>query len=440
VAAGHKFLYGHVRVTIAWLACHPLWGTIGLPLRALLYVRAKDAGRLTPRYGVSFRTKLPMAAELVGWAADWLRYLGKALWVEADGAYAKRPFLKAARAAGVVVVSRLRKDAAPWSVPAAPRPGAPKRRGRPPAYGKQAIGLARRTGQRRGWQSGALVLYGEAVATTYKTFLATYRPAGGLIPRSVGAERVERDVGAPLTPSNGVVLHRPAGRGEQAAKAGRPAPGALRSRRCGSGCAAPPPGVGAERRPRKPDGLLLGPLRWPARASGRAAHHRRPQGPPGRARARCPARLATALLSPLKVDAIAGPATGGLGGAHRRRRALYLLGRRGAGSGRGVFRHPAPRPPGCAPGPGAGPRQGRREAPTAGRARERPPNASDQGLRTGTRPPRAGLRGRAAASPARGPPGGVARRPAGGGPRTGRGGRPAKNHPRRSFALSWGPD
>jgi hypothetical protein len=179
--AGQKFLYGHVWVTIAWLACHPLWGTIGLPLRALLYVRAKDAGPLATRYGVSFRTKLEMAAEPVTWAADWLRYLGKALWVVTDGAYAKRPFLKAARAAGVVVVSRLRKDAALRSVPAPPRPGAPKRRGRPPTYGPQAISLAKRAGQRRGWQSESLVLYGEAVTKTFKTFLATYRPAGGLI-------------------------------------------------------------------------------------------------------------------------------------------------------------------------------------------------------------------------------------------------------------------
>jgi hypothetical protein len=129
--AGQKFLYGHIWVTIAWLACHPRWGTIGLPLRALLYVRARDVGRLTALYGVGFRTKLEMAAELVAWAAGWLRYLGKAVWVVADGAYAKRPFLKAARAAGVVVVSRLRKDAALWSVPVPPRPGAPKRRGRP---------------------------------------------------------------------------------------------------------------------------------------------------------------------------------------------------------------------------------------------------------------------------------------------------------------------
>jgi hypothetical protein len=179
--ADQKFLYGHIWVTIAWLAHHPCWGTIGLPLRALLYVRAKDIGWLTFRYRIGFRTKLAMAAELVTWAADWLRYLGKVLWVVTDGAYAKRPFLQAARAAGVVVVSRLRKDAALWSVPVPPRPGAPKRRGRPPTYGKQAISLAKRAGHRRGWRSEELVLYGKAVTKTYKSFLATYRPAGGLI-------------------------------------------------------------------------------------------------------------------------------------------------------------------------------------------------------------------------------------------------------------------
>jgi hypothetical protein len=179
--AGQKVLYGHVWVTIAWLACHPRWGAIGLPLRALLYVRAKDISRLTARYGVGFRTKLVMAAELVTWAADWLRHPGKALWVAADGAYAKRPFLKAARAAGVVVVSRLRKGAALWSVPAPPKPGAPKRRGRKPTCGQQGISLARRAGQRRGWQSAEFVLYREAVTRTFKTSLATYRPAGGLI-------------------------------------------------------------------------------------------------------------------------------------------------------------------------------------------------------------------------------------------------------------------
>lgn len=33
----------------------------------------------------------------------------------------------------------------------------------------------------RGWQTGVFTLYGHDVSKTYKTFLATYKPAGGLI-------------------------------------------------------------------------------------------------------------------------------------------------------------------------------------------------------------------------------------------------------------------
>src|SRR5947209_5173082 len=178
--AGAQFLYGHVWVTLAWLARHPRWGTLGLPLRALLYIRQKDVAQLPARARAHFpfRTKLELAAELVGWLARWLRLLGKAVWVVADGAYAKRPVLQAARAAGVTVVSRLRKDAALWSVPPPRRPGAP---GRPRVYGTRAVSLAKRAAHAGGWPTAELTLYGKAATKTFKTFLATYRPAGGLI-------------------------------------------------------------------------------------------------------------------------------------------------------------------------------------------------------------------------------------------------------------------
>jgi hypothetical protein len=179
--ADQKFLYGHVWVTLAWVVRHPLWGASGLPLRALLYVRQKQSALLLRLYGVPFRTKLDMAAELVEWAARWLRFLGKRLWLVADGAYAKRPFLRRALAAGVAVVSRLRKDAALWSVPVPPRPGQPRKRGPKPKYGKQAISLAKRAAHRLGWQTGDFTLYGQVVTKTFKTFLATYPPVGGLL-------------------------------------------------------------------------------------------------------------------------------------------------------------------------------------------------------------------------------------------------------------------
>jgi hypothetical protein len=180
--AGAKFVYGHNWVTLAWIVRHTLWGAIGLPLLARLYVRQKDlqAQGLTCLRQVTFQTKLAMAGQLVVWAAARLRALGRTLWVAVDGAYAKRVFLRLAAAAQVIVVSRLRKDAALLDVPV-PLPPGQRRRGRPRRYGKNKISLAKRAGQRRGWLTKSFVLYGVEVSKCYKTFLATYRPAGGLI-------------------------------------------------------------------------------------------------------------------------------------------------------------------------------------------------------------------------------------------------------------------
>jgi len=141
--AGSTFVYGHNWVTLAWVVRHPCWKAIGLPLLARMYVRQKDIIKqgLTALYGITFQTKLVMAGELVAWAAKWLRFLGREVWVAADGAYAKKVFLKAAAAAGVIVVSRLRKDAALFDVP---EPAARRGRGRPRIYGKKALSLAKR--------------------------------------------------------------------------------------------------------------------------------------------------------------------------------------------------------------------------------------------------------------------------------------------------------
>jgi len=176
--AEQQFLYGHVWVTLAWLAHHPRWGTLGLPLRAALYIRAKDREALPSRLRARFpfRTKLEQAAGLVEWLAGWLRHLGKTVWVVTDGFYAKRPFLRRAVAAGVVVVSRLRKDAALRSLP---DPAPAGRRGRPRLYGTRALSLAKRAAHPGGWQTADCVLYGKKVTKTFKTFLATYVPVGG---------------------------------------------------------------------------------------------------------------------------------------------------------------------------------------------------------------------------------------------------------------------
>ena len=82
-----------------------------------------------PDHRPAFRTKLELAVELVRWAVLWLGFLGKALWVVADGAYAKARLPQAADALGVTVVSRLARTRRCTPVPAPRRPG---QRGRPP--------------------------------------------------------------------------------------------------------------------------------------------------------------------------------------------------------------------------------------------------------------------------------------------------------------------
>jgi hypothetical protein len=176
--AGSPYVYGHVFVVLGLLAAHPAWGTIALPLVARMYVRKKDLTSIDPKHRPAFRTKLELGVELLRWAKLWLGLLSKPLWVVADGAYAKSAFLRPAIGLGMTVVSRLRKDAALWTVPE-PRPAG--RRGRPRIYGERRIELAKRAGQRRGWTTGTFELYGRRVRKRYKTFEATWKPAGGLI-------------------------------------------------------------------------------------------------------------------------------------------------------------------------------------------------------------------------------------------------------------------
>lgn len=176
--ADQKFLYGHIWVTISLVLRHPLWGTIGLPLLGLLYVRLKDIAKIPKKHGWEFRTKLQLAVQALRPLVQLAIAAGKSVWVAADGAYAKRHFLLPLRRMGVTVVSRLRKDAALRTVPTPPKT---KGRGRPRKYGSQRIHLKRRAAHPVGWEQVPCFVYGQLCTKTIKTFLATYRPAGGLI-------------------------------------------------------------------------------------------------------------------------------------------------------------------------------------------------------------------------------------------------------------------
>jgi hypothetical protein len=177
--ATQKHVYGHVWVVLSALAKHPDWATIALPLQAQLYIRATDIDKLPPERPRPFRTKLELAVTQLRWLKPWVESRFEELWAAVDGGYAKRPFLIPARKDGWVVISRLRKDAALWDLPPTQRRDG--QRGPMPTYGKRRISLVKRAGQTRGWQQVRCVQYGQEVTKTIKTFLATYRPAGGVI-------------------------------------------------------------------------------------------------------------------------------------------------------------------------------------------------------------------------------------------------------------------
>src|ERR1700722_8749710 len=176
--AGEKFIYGHNWVVLAALGQHPDCGTVALPWQAQLYIRQTDLAKLPPDRRRPFHTKLELAAQQLRWAKPWVDGHFEECWVVVDGGYSKKPFLKPARQAGFIVVGRLRKDAALWSLPLPKKPSQP---GPAATYGKERFSLAKRAAHKEGWQQVECVQYGETVTKTIKTFLATWHPAEGVI-------------------------------------------------------------------------------------------------------------------------------------------------------------------------------------------------------------------------------------------------------------------
>jgi hypothetical protein len=178
--AHQRYLYGRVWVTSAWIVRHPQWHTVALPLLADLYIRQVDLLHIDADRRPTCATKLEMAARQIRGTAQQLQDTDRPLWFAMDGAYAKRPVLRPARQAGVIVVSRLRSDAALRDLP----PQVPENHrgpGRPRVYGVNRISLAKRAGPRQAWETVECFQYQQTVAKTVKTFLATWKPAGGVI-------------------------------------------------------------------------------------------------------------------------------------------------------------------------------------------------------------------------------------------------------------------
>jgi hypothetical protein len=175
--ADGEWLFGHNWVCLAWLATHPLWGVIALPLWSRMYVREVDVPKLANKYGSwEFRTKHELGVALLTWFTKVIHAMGvKAkVWLAVDGAYAARPFLIPILAMGIVAVSRLRKDGCLHDMPAQ---GSHGNR----IYGKNKIVLAKRAAHRQGWKTTSYRCRGVEVTRQYKTFLATSKLVSGPI-------------------------------------------------------------------------------------------------------------------------------------------------------------------------------------------------------------------------------------------------------------------
>ena len=193
--SGSKTLYGHNWVVLARLVKHAHSHVIGLPLWASLYVRRCEVPSLprdvTP---CEFQTKLELAATMITATADSLRGRWDGpVWLLTDGGYAKRPVYAATKKAGWVMVTRLRRDAHLNDLPPVLKPGQKRGRGRPRIYGTKRIKLELRAGQKRGWETIEVVMSGGKVKSwQVKTFLATWRVAGGVVRVVIVREESDR--------------------------------------------------------------------------------------------------------------------------------------------------------------------------------------------------------------------------------------------------------
>lgn len=170
---GRKFVYGHIWVTLSAIARHKNFGTIGLPLLARMYVKTKDLEAI----GLAFKSKTEQAVELAKWAYQCCRSLGKQLWVVTDGGFTRASFLKPVIKTGVVVITRLRKDAVLYAQPKQPKK---RKRGRPRKYGKR-IKLANVVNHPDGFSKVKAFLYGREETKDVKVFKALYKPAGCMV-------------------------------------------------------------------------------------------------------------------------------------------------------------------------------------------------------------------------------------------------------------------
>ena len=179
--ADQKYLYGHIWVTLSLAVRHPLLRCFGLAVAGDALRPPQNDGQdsQVARLDVCHQARAGRPAGRVDRSdrqTSRKNAVDRRRWRLREG-----PLLEARLAPGVTVIGRLRKDAALRDLPRKLRRGRRRGRGRPPKYGKNKISLAKRAAHREGWETAKCTVYGKTVIKLYKTFLATYRPVGGVI-------------------------------------------------------------------------------------------------------------------------------------------------------------------------------------------------------------------------------------------------------------------
>jgi hypothetical protein len=160
--------FGHCFVCLAALGSQTAHHAVALFVSCALYVQQKVCEE-TKR---SFATKLELAGKLY---ADLPTPEGLCVIATVDGAYAKKPFVQAVRAAKKHVLSRLRQDTVFYDLP----PGRIRgQRGAPRKYGQWHKAKLWVEEEAPAWQRQTLILYGHATLLEYKTCLALQRTFG----------------------------------------------------------------------------------------------------------------------------------------------------------------------------------------------------------------------------------------------------------------------
>ena len=160
--------FGHSWVVAALVITHPLFGEVSFPIAAELYLRQKEIDKLEAKYKRTFKKKTELVVEMAKRLVPTFKEFKKKIEIIVDGGYAKDTvLLPLGKLDNVIVMTRLRRDAAVFELPPPPTGG----RGRPRVKGVQ-MDWKSMVGSEEGWEMIECQLYGQRQTKRVKSFVA----------------------------------------------------------------------------------------------------------------------------------------------------------------------------------------------------------------------------------------------------------------------------